>query len=141
MRAALGHLIPSERTPVLGGERSLRISATGQSRHFYRRPMTSGLPRWTDILRVRRHVLKVPIGDMTLRAPLTAESRAKQFTGTEVIRHLTPTSAISSVTFGLMACAAAMSASLPARSPFSRLATPRPYNEIAVFGSTRSAAS
>src|ERR1700694_5204208 len=32
----------------------------GQSRHFDRAPLTSGLPRLADILRVIRHVSKVP---------------------------------------------------------------------------------
>jgi hypothetical protein len=37
---------------------------TRQSRHFGRRPTTSGLPLETDIVRVGRHVSKVPIGDL-----------------------------------------------------------------------------
>jgi hypothetical protein len=32
----------------------------GQSRHFDRAPLTSGLPQLADILRVIRHVSKVP---------------------------------------------------------------------------------
>jgi hypothetical protein len=32
----------------------------GQSRHFDRTPLTSGLPRLADILWVSRHVSKVP---------------------------------------------------------------------------------
>lgn len=32
----------------------------GRQRRFDLRPVTSGLPRRTDILRVRRHVSKVP---------------------------------------------------------------------------------
>jgi hypothetical protein len=36
------------------------MSQLGHSRHFERRPVTSGLPLSTDILRVRRHVSKVP---------------------------------------------------------------------------------
>jgi hypothetical protein len=33
----------------------------GQSRHFGRRPMTSGLPPEADIVRAGRHVSKVPL--------------------------------------------------------------------------------
>jgi hypothetical protein len=36
------------------------IFVPGHSRRFNRRRMTSGLPPSTDILRVRRHVSKVP---------------------------------------------------------------------------------
>jgi hypothetical protein len=52
------------------------MSAAGQSRHFGRRPTTSGLPLETDIVRVGRHVSKVPMGGIALaflttrRAPL-----------------------------------------------------------------------
>ncbi|WP_213290404.1 hypothetical protein, partial [Bradyrhizobium sp. sGM-13] len=35
-----------------------------QSRHFGRRPTTSGLPLETDMVRVGRHVSKVPDADM-----------------------------------------------------------------------------
>ena len=37
------------------------MSAWGHSRHFGRRPTTSGLPLETDIVRAGRHVSKVPI--------------------------------------------------------------------------------
>jgi hypothetical protein len=37
----------------------------GQSRHFGRRPTTSVLLLETDIVRVGRHVSKVPIADLT----------------------------------------------------------------------------
>jgi predicted Zn finger-like uncharacterized protein len=37
-----------------------------RSRHFGRRPTTSGLPLETDIVRAGRHVSKVPIGDISL---------------------------------------------------------------------------
>jgi len=37
------------------------MSALGQNRRFDSRPATSGLPRLADILRVIRHVFKVPI--------------------------------------------------------------------------------
>jgi hypothetical protein len=40
--------------------RALVASASGQSRHFGRRPTISGLPLETDIVRVGRHVSKVP---------------------------------------------------------------------------------
>ena len=36
------------------------MSAAGQTRHFDCAPTTSGLPQRTDILRLRRHVSKVP---------------------------------------------------------------------------------
>jgi hypothetical protein len=41
-------------------------SAQGQSRHFHRAPLTSGLPQLADILRGIRHVSKVPIADKML---------------------------------------------------------------------------
>lgn len=37
------------------------MSQLGQSRHFGRRPTTSGLPLETDIAKDGRHVSKVPI--------------------------------------------------------------------------------
>jgi len=37
------------------------MSVVGQSRHFDRTPMTSGLPRLTDIFGVRRHVSNVQL--------------------------------------------------------------------------------
>jgi hypothetical protein len=40
------------------------MSLVGQSRHFARAPLTSGLPRLADILRVIRHVSKVPTCDI-----------------------------------------------------------------------------
>jgi hypothetical protein len=57
------------RRPV-GKEMSVR----GQSRHFARAPLTSGLPQLADILRVIWHVAKVPQPDsctaaMTKRCP------------------------------------------------------------------------
>ena len=45
----------------------------GQSRHFDRTPLTSGLPRLADILRVSRHVSKVPIPEV---APPPFDQRA-----------------------------------------------------------------
>jgi hypothetical protein len=40
-----------------------RTTASGHSRRFDRPPLTSGLARSSDILRVIRHVAKVPIGE------------------------------------------------------------------------------
>ena len=37
------------------------MTVVGQSHHFDRAPLTSGLPRFADILRVIWHVSKVPI--------------------------------------------------------------------------------
>ena len=37
------------------------MSGSGQSRRFDHRPVTSGLPRLTDIFRPGRHVSNVPI--------------------------------------------------------------------------------
>jgi hypothetical protein len=37
-----------------------QMSIVAQKRHFGRTPLTSGLPRLADILRVIRHVSKVP---------------------------------------------------------------------------------
>src|SRR5665647_1413700 len=39
-------------------------SVSGQSRRFDPMPITSGVPRSTDILRVSRHVSNVPICDI-----------------------------------------------------------------------------
>ena len=48
-----------------------RMSALGQSRHFGRRPTTSGLPLETDIVTAGRHVSKVPTTKVQARrAPL-----------------------------------------------------------------------
>ena len=43
------------------------MSAKGQSRHFGRRPTTSGLPLETDIVRAGRHVSKVPQHEIAAR--------------------------------------------------------------------------
>jgi len=43
------------------------MSQLGQKRRFERRPITSGLRPTPDILSVRRHVSKVPLGDITCR--------------------------------------------------------------------------
>src|SRR5258707_12119401 len=48
------------------------MSELGQSRHFGRRPTTSGLPLEADIVTAGRHVSKVPEGDM----PDQTKSRA-----------------------------------------------------------------
>jgi hypothetical protein len=47
------------------GAKPIATAALGQTRHFGHLPTTSGLPRSTDILRLRRHVSKVPTGDIT----------------------------------------------------------------------------
>ena len=39
----------------------------GQSRHFGRRPTSSGLPPEADIVKARRHVSKLPTPDLTTR--------------------------------------------------------------------------
>jgi hypothetical protein len=53
------------------------MSELGQKRRFDRRPVTSGLPRLTDILGVSRHVSNVPISEVIriirLSCPLAAE--------------------------------------------------------------------
>jgi hypothetical protein len=41
------------------------MSQLGQSRHFDRAPLTSGLPQQADIFRVERHVLNVPATEVT----------------------------------------------------------------------------
>jgi hypothetical protein len=41
------------------------MTAPGQSRHFDRSPLTSGLPPETDILKAGRHVSKVPTTELT----------------------------------------------------------------------------
>jgi hypothetical protein len=54
------------------------MSELGQSRHFDRAPLNSGLPQQADIFRVERHVLNVPISesDFHVRRVETAASRA-----------------------------------------------------------------
>ena len=54
----------------------------GQSRHFGRRPTTSGLPLSTDIVAVRRHLSKVPEPDLwrTYSARLKTASSVTSFT-------------------------------------------------------------
>jgi hypothetical protein len=56
------------RKAIVTGKRSemrrRRMSAPGQTRQFDRAPMTSGLPQQADLLRVRRHVSKVPTPDI-----------------------------------------------------------------------------
>ena len=47
---------------------ALCMSLVGQSRHFDRALATSGLPRLSDILRVGRHVSKVPLPDSCIAA-------------------------------------------------------------------------
>ena len=47
------------------------MSETGQSRRFDYAPATSGLPPSTDILRIRRHVSKVPKADSCSAAILS----------------------------------------------------------------------
>jgi hypothetical protein len=54
-------------------------SVVGQSRHFDRRPTTSGPPLETDIVRAGRHVSKVPIPD--LHAPVDRGSARSAFRG------------------------------------------------------------
>ena len=44
------------------------MSGWGQSRHFGRRPTTSGLPLETDIVRAGRHVSKVPQAEVKRHA-------------------------------------------------------------------------
>jgi hypothetical protein len=46
------------------------MSQLGQSRHFDRAPLTSGLPRLADILGVVRHVSKVPEADLKQKGRL-----------------------------------------------------------------------
>ena len=63
--------------------RARRKTAMGQSRHFGRRPTTSGLPPEADIVRARRHVSKLPTPDLTTRtysARLKTASSVTSFT-------------------------------------------------------------
>jgi hypothetical protein len=56
------------------------MSELGQSRHFGRRPTTSGLPLETDIVRVGRHVSKVPFPDSCTAAnsySITSSARSR----------------------------------------------------------------
>ena len=43
------------------------MSEMGQKHRFDRQPLTSGVPRSTDILRVCPHVSKVPMNEPALR--------------------------------------------------------------------------
>jgi hypothetical protein len=43
------------------------MPALGHSRRFGRLPVTSGLPRTSDVIRSPRHVSKVPTGDLSPR--------------------------------------------------------------------------
>jgi hypothetical protein len=53
------------RRPGRFRRRVLRMYPLGQSRRSDRAPMTSGLPRLTDIFGVRRHVSMVPKAEVT----------------------------------------------------------------------------
>jgi len=54
----------SEKWHKVGPCTAIRLkSELGQSRHFSRAPMTSGLPRQADILSARRHVSKGRVED------------------------------------------------------------------------------
>src|SRR6266404_6890600 len=57
-----------------------RSAAMGQKRRSERAPMTSGLPRRTDILSVPRQVSKVPRRDIT-PVVLAGDSRVKKRAG------------------------------------------------------------
>src|SRR4051812_5738573 len=48
------------------------MSQLGQTRHFDRAPITSGLLQQADLLRVRRHVSNVPIADKSAVADTLA---------------------------------------------------------------------
>ncbi len=50
----------------LHAELSICVSAMGQSRHFDRAQLTSGLSRLADFLKVIRHVSKVPETDIVI---------------------------------------------------------------------------
>jgi len=49
--------------------RTSLMAYVGRQRRFDLRPVTSGLPRRTDILRVRRHVSKVPMHEVAALQP------------------------------------------------------------------------
>ena len=53
------------------------MSEAGQSRHFERGPAPSGLPRSTDILRVRPHVSKVPQHEVAALQPAAREQEPR----------------------------------------------------------------
>jgi hypothetical protein len=52
------------------------MSLPGQSRHFDRAPLTSGLPRLADILSVIRHVSQVPISEVATAHSITSSTRS-----------------------------------------------------------------
>ena len=54
------------------------MTAVSQSRHFGRRPTTSGLPLETDVVRAGRHVSKVPHPDSCSAASFGQISRRDQ---------------------------------------------------------------
>jgi hypothetical protein len=53
------------------------MSLLGQSRHFDRAPLTSGLPRLADIFSVCRHVSKVPKSDLCVDGDLGLTRRSE----------------------------------------------------------------
>ena len=55
------------------------MTGLGQSRHFGRRPTTSGLPLETDIVRAGRHVSNVPTRDIGLHLVGASEQRLRDF--------------------------------------------------------------
>src|ERR1700736_1707421 len=61
-------LPPDRRKPLATRGRTIH---QGQSRHSDGAPLTSGLPRQTDILTVRRHVSNVPLPDSCSAANTT----------------------------------------------------------------------
>src|SRR5436190_15817460 len=57
------------------------MSELGQSRHFDHAPVTSGLPRLSDILSMRRHVSKVPKPEVDVHS-ITSSAVASSAVGT-----------------------------------------------------------
>src|SRR5947208_785853 len=92
---ACSPVLPTERIAYLGrGVRLLRcgisnqlISQMGQKRRFGGQPPAFGLPRTTDVVRVPRHVSKVPTRDSCTAANCKA-NRSLVRTGDERWRHV-----------------------------------------------------
>ena len=77
------HCRRGDRIGNLPNAKGLPRAALGQSRHFGRRPTSSGLPPEADIVRARRHVSKLPTPDLTTRtysARLKTASSVTSFT-------------------------------------------------------------
>src|ERR1700726_4884920 len=89
-------LTASSAKPLATHGRTIHL---GQSRHFDRAPLTSALPRLADILRVNRHVSKVPQAD-ELHSLVDISSASVERIGQEVVELLSSWNSGRYRTFG-----------------------------------------